>query len=40
MRIKQLTQTDNFKMSIKIKIKNAKCFHKVVVHEKKKESES
>ena len=30
MRIKQLTQTDNFKISIKIKIKNAKCFHKRV----------
>lgn len=30
MRIKQLTQTDNFKISIKIKIKDAKCFHKRV----------
>ncbi len=30
MRIKQLTQTDNFKISIKIKIKNAKCLHKRV----------
>ena len=30
MQIKQLTQTDNFKISIKIKIKDAKCFHKRV----------
>lgn len=32
MRIKQLTQTDNFKISIKIKIKNAKCLHKGFIY--------
>ena len=32
MRIKQLTQTDNFKISIKIKIKDAKCFHKGFIY--------